>query len=73
MAEKKRKSGGARKYDRNRSGCENYTRLHRREKNKIRKLVKYLKKWPNAEDAKKALRKLVKQFPQFERGTRHVI
>ena len=74
MIEKiKRKSGGARKYGRNKASCENYRRLNRREKNKSRKLVKRLLKWPNDEYARKALRKLIREFPQFEKGTRHVI
>ncbi|MBI2039919.1 hypothetical protein HYT18_02505 [Candidatus Microgenomates bacterium] len=42
-------SGGrkGRKIGRNKAKCERYRLSHRREKNKIRKILKHLKKHPN--------------------------
>ena len=69
----KKKSGGARKYGRSKPACEKYRQMNTRERNKSRKLAKHLKKWPQDSCAKKALRKLIREFPQFEKGVRHVL
>lgn len=43
------KGGGARKYDRNRNWCKAYRLREQREVNKVKRLVKHLKRYP--EDA----------------------
>jgi hypothetical protein len=56
MVERKRQKGGnSRKIGRNLVKCARYRASHIREKNKIRKIKKHLKKYPND---LKSLRKL---------------
>ena len=43
----KRGSGGRRKIGRMKAKCERYRLLHTREKNKIKRILKHLKKHPN--------------------------
>lgn len=50
--------GGSRKHGRNSEKCKIYKLENRREKNKKRKLLKELKKQPNNENIKEALKKL---------------
>lgn len=52
-----RKSGGNRKKDRMREKCLKYKNNKTREKNKVRKLTKYLKTHPNNLVAVEALKK----------------
>ena len=47
----KRGSGGRRKIGRMKAKCERYRLLHTREKNKIKKILKHLKKHPNNKSA----------------------
>lgn len=49
---------GTKKYGRNKVKCEIYRREHRREKNKIRKLSKLLKRHPNNLQILKTINKL---------------
>ena len=54
----KRGSGGRRKIGRMKAKCERYRLLHKREKNKIRKLTKYIKNHVNDLMAVKRLEEL---------------
>jgi len=54
-----------RKIGRNKTFCENYKRTKRREHNKGRRLVKYLRKHPQDLVARKALRKISGIVPGF--------
>lgn len=47
-----------RKYGRNKKWCEVYRMRSQRERNKVRKLARHLKKYPHDATAKKALRSL---------------
>lgn len=53
----KRGSGGNKKHGRNKATCDMYKLQGRREKNKIKKLEKILKKQPNNLEVKKILTK----------------
>jgi len=55
---KKNQSKRSRKSDRNREFCEGYARSNRREKNKVLKLKKHLKRYPDDTAAKNTLEKL---------------
>lgn len=70
---KKKKSGGQRKYGRNASKCDVYRRINRREKNKVRKLVRHIKRKPEDKCAVTALRRVAHDFPQFSRPAREFI
>ena len=52
------KSHKGRKIGRNRIKCERYKLTHKREKNKIRRILKHLKKHPNNLEAKKRVEEL---------------
>ena len=54
----KRGSGGRRKIGRMKAKCERYRLAHKREKNKIRKILKHLRKHPNNLQAKKRIEEL---------------
>ena len=54
----KNKAKKQRKFDRNKKFCEVYARDHTREKNKIKKLEKHLKRFPDDAAAVKSLETL---------------
>lgn len=56
---KRRKSGGTRKYGRNEEKCKRYKLLQIREKNKIRRIKKHLKRHVNDEQSQSFLERLV--------------
>lgn len=51
-----------RKIGRNKKSCELYRAQHRRERNKIRKIKKYLKRHPNDKQAAKRAEVLAEQI-----------
>ncbi len=55
---KSNKSKKNRKHGRNKKYCEAYRNAHRREVNKIKRLRKHLKKFPEDANAKKALARI---------------
>lgn len=55
---KKHSGGGSRKIGRNKIKCELYRTRHTRERNKVRKIFKHIKRHPNNLQAKKRLEQL---------------
>lgn len=62
MGTKQIKSGGARKYGRNKAACLNYRNLQQRERNKGKRLRKHISRFRNDQSAIDALTKLPKGF-----------
>ena len=56
------KSGGSRKIGRNKDKCAKYELAHKREKNKIRKYHKMLKKLQDNSDTAKDLKKKIREL-----------
>jgi len=61
----KKASGGARKHGRNRVRCEKYRKEHRREKHKITKWGKLIKKLQPGNQMKVQLEKKVKEYKKM--------
>ena len=57
----KKVGGGARKYGRNKDKCQRYNAGHRKEKNKIRKWKKLIKKLSPDNSMRKQLEKRIKE------------
>lgn len=55
MRSRKKGKSGTRKYGRNLNSCAEYLREHRREKNKIRKIIRHLKAHPHDEASQKVV------------------
>lgn len=47
MAKKNEKGGGARKYDRNRAWCKAYRLRGQRERNKAKRLIRHIARFPS--------------------------
>lgn len=62
MGTKQVKSGGARKYGRNKAACLNYRNMQQRERNKGKRLIKHMKRFRNDGSALRALEALPKGF-----------
>ena len=60
----KKASGGARKHGRGRVKCERYRREHRREKHKISKWSRLIKKLSPENPMKKQLKKKIKEYEE---------
>jgi len=60
----KKISGGTRKIGRNKEGCAEYRQGHRREKNKIRKYKKMLKKLQDNSDSAIDLKNKIKRLEE---------
>lgn len=58
MARKNHSGGGNRKKGRNLASCASYKARHTREKNKVKKITKHLKKHPLDLESKKVLDQL---------------
>ena len=58
------KGGGARKIGRNKESCAKYKQNNRREKNKIRKWKKMLKRLQNNSDTAKDLKNKIKELEE---------
>jgi len=59
------KSGGSRKIGRNKDKCAKYTQAHRREKNKIHKYRKMLKKLQDNSDTAIDLKKKIRELEKI--------
>ena len=56
--QRKKGSRGVRKYGRARTKCEQYRREHKREKNKIKKILRHLRKHPNDNRSRSHIKRL---------------